>query len=106
MTLRRRAGAMDMMSSVARSFSTAAVEMKKRGTYYRGNAGQYEVDGREAFGAIAKVGHARSRREIGMRTQVVLERAEELLRIALDQELGPVPPLLSNTDAFESELAG
>lgn len=106
MTLRRRAGAMDMMSSVARSFSTAAVEMKKRGTYYRGNAGQYEVDGREAFGAIAKVGHARSRREIGMRTQVVLERAEELLRIALDQELGPVPPLLTNTDAFETELAG
>jgi len=106
MTLRRRAGAMDMMSGVARSFAMAAVEMKKRGTYYRQNADHFEVDGREAFGAIARVGHPRSRKEIGERTTVVLERAQALLLSALDGDLGPVPPLLNKTDVFETELAG
>lgn len=103
-TLRRRQGAMEMMTSVAKSFATAADEMQKRGTYYRKNADHYEVDGREAFGAIAKVGHPRSRREIGQRTAVVLERAEELLRQALDDDWGPVERLVRQGDAFATEL--
>jgi flavin-dependent dehydrogenase len=103
-TLRRRQGAMEMMTSVAKSFGTAATEMQKRGTYYRKNADHYEVDGREAFGAIAKVGHPRTRREIGQRTTVVLERAEELLRLALDDDWGPVERLVKQGDAFATEL--
>jgi flavin-dependent dehydrogenase len=105
MVLRRRAGAMDMMSSVAKSFATAAQVMMERGTYYRNNADHFEVDGREAFGAIAKVGHARSRKEIGQRTTVVLQRAEELLSIALDGEWGPVEKLVKQGDVFAAELA-
>ena len=105
MTLRRRAGAMEMMTSVARCFRAAAEEMQKRGTYYRGNADRYEVDGREAFGAIAKVGHPRTRREIAERTNVVIRRAQELLLAALDQDMGSVPPLYTKSDAFETELS-
>lgn len=103
-TLRRRAGAMEMMTSVARSFATAADEMKKRGTYYRRNQGAYEVDGREAFGAFANVGMDRSRREIAARTARVLERADELLSVALDGEYGPVERLVRTGDTLRAEL--
>jgi hypothetical protein len=103
--LRRRQGAMDMMTTAARAFGTAATEMMRRGTYYRGNRGQYEVDGREAFGAIANVGADRTRRQISERTTAVLTRAQELLAIALDDDLGPVEPLLRAADVFEAEMA-
>ena len=104
--LRRREGAMEMMTSVARSFSVAAQEMMRRGTYYRKNRDCYEVDGRSAFGAFADVGKDRSRREIAARTAVVLERAQELLSVALDGDLGPVEPLVRKGDVLQAELAG
>ncbi len=104
MALRRRQGAMEMMSSVAQSFSTAASEMMRRGTYYRKNEGHFEVDGREAFGAFANVGADRSRREIAARTTHVLEHAEQLLSTALDGDFGPVPHLVGSASVLETAL--
>ncbi len=102
--LRRRQGAMEMMTAVGRSFSTAAAEMMKRGTYYRNNRGCFEVDGRAAFGAFGNVGAPRTRREIAMRTSVVLQRAEELLAVALDDDFGPVEHLVRAGDVITAEL--
>lgn len=102
--LRRRQGAMDMMTSVGRSFATAAAEMMRRGTYYRNNQGSFEVDGRAAFGAFANVGAPRTRREIAMRTSAVLQRTEELLSIALDHDFGPVEHLVRKADALAAEI--
>jgi hypothetical protein len=102
--LRRRQGAMEMMTAVSRSFQMAAAEMMKRGTYYRGNKGLYEVDGRAAFGAFGNVGAPRTRREISMRTNVVLQRTEELLAIALDNDFGPVEHIVRAGDAIMAEI--
>ncbi len=106
MALRRRAGAMEMMTSVGKSFATAAAEMMKRGTYYRNNSGCYEVDGRAAFGAFGNVGADRTRREIAARTNVVLQRADELLSVALDHDFGPVEHLVRAGDVLEAEAGG
>ena len=97
---------MEMMTGVSRSFAAAAQEMMRRGTYYRKNSGCYEVDGREAFGAFANVGKDRTRREIAMRTSVVLQRADELLALALDHDFGPVEHLVRSGDVLEAELSG
>lgn len=104
MALRRRAGAMEMMTSVGKSFATAAAEMMRRGTYYRNNRDCFEVDGRAAFGAFGNVGAERTRREISMRTSVVLQRAEELLSVALDGDFGPVEHLVRAGDVLTAEL--
>jgi flavin-dependent dehydrogenase len=102
--LRRRKAALDMMTSVGKSFATAAQEMHRRGTYYRKNSGHYTLDGRHAYGVLTEVGKERSRREINARTEEVLAHTEELLSVALDHDYGPVPRLVRPGDLFADAL--
>lgn len=102
--LRRRRAALEMMTSVGRSFALAGEEMHRRGTYFRKNQGHHTLDGRFAFGVLTEVGRERSRREINERTEEVLARTEELLSAALDHDFGSVPRIVRPSELFADAL--
>ncbi|MEM9191872.1 MAG: FAD-dependent monooxygenase [Myxococcota bacterium] len=109
-TLRKRMYGLEMMSNFGRLFRAGADEMLRRGTYYRGNAGNAQLEGRTAFGVLADVGQGRHRREIAERNEAIFARTEKILREALDQDPTGVEAFLpshqSSPDVFSSLAAG
>ena len=104
--LRRKGYVIEAMRNFNRFFRGAAEEMKQKKTYWRGNLGNWVLNGVQAFGVPSDLGMPRSHKDMNDRTALIFNRAREGVLELLKNEstepfrLGPQVPRSAATDAL------
>ncbi len=89
--LRRKDYVLDAMRNFNRFFRSAADEMKAKKTYWRGNLGNWVLNGVQAFGVPSDLGMPRSHKDMNDRTALIFNRAREnVLALLADESTAPV----------------
>lgn len=81
--LRRKDYVMESMRNFNRFFRAAADEMMKNGTYYRGNLGNWVLNGIQAFGVPDRLGVDRSNKDMNDKTAMIFNKAYESVHTLL-----------------------
>jgi flavin-dependent dehydrogenase len=88
--LRRKSYVIEMMRNFNRFFAGAADEMKQKKTYWRGNLGNWVMNGIQAFGVPERLGVDRSHKEMNDRTSFIFNGArQEVLKLLADESTVP-----------------
>ncbi|MCS6856189.1 MAG: NAD(P)/FAD-dependent oxidoreductase [Sandaracinaceae bacterium] len=88
--LRRKDLVLQALRNFNRFFRKAAREMMMKGTYWRGNLGNWVLNGVQAFGVPEKIGIPRSHREINEKTELIFNKAREgVLRLLANEDPTP-----------------
>ncbi len=88
--LRRKGYVLEAMRNFNRFFHGAALEMQKKGTYYRGNLGNWVLNGTQAFGVPAQLGLPRTNKDTNDRTELIFNKAREgVLRLLANEDPTP-----------------
>ncbi|HJL26611.1 MAG TPA: hypothetical protein RMH80_30615, partial [Polyangiaceae bacterium LLY-WYZ-15_(1-7)] len=95
--LRRKDWVMQALTNFGDLFSGAAAEMQKRGTYFRGNTGEFRLKGRKSFGVMEEIGKKRSRREVNARNEEIFQKTQAMVAQALDGDGELVEWLMSGS---------
>ena len=95
--LRRKDWVMQALTNFGDLFSRAAAEMQKRGTYFRGNTGEFRLKGRKSFGVMEEIGKKRSRREVNARNEEIFQKTQAMVAQALDGDGELVEWLMSGS---------
>lgn len=89
-TLRRKDYVLEAMGNFNRFFHGAALEMQKKGTYYRGNLGNWVLNGTQAFGVPAQLGLPRTNKDANDRTELIFNKAREgVLKLLANEDPTP-----------------
>jgi flavin-dependent dehydrogenase len=102
--LRRKEYVLEAMRNFNRFFRAAADEMKQKKTYWRGNLGNWVLNGVHAFGVPSDLGMPKSHKEINDRTAAIFNHAREGVLSLLANEdptpyrRGPHEPRMLKTD--------
>lgn len=88
--LRRKDYVIEAMRNFNRFFRSAADEMLKKGTYWRGNLGNWVLSGVEAFGVPEKLGVPRSHKDMNDKTEAIFNEAREnVMQLLRDESTEP-----------------
>ena len=74
---RRKSYVIEAMRNFNRFFRNAADEMKAKKTYWRGNLGNWVLNGVQAFGVPSDLGMPRTHKEMNDRTAFIFNKARE-----------------------------
>ena len=96
--LRRKSWGLQTMEGYRALFIRAADELRKRGTYHRGNTGHRALDGRSTFGVLEPVGIPRKRREVNARSEEIFDQTTKAIGALFDGDLGFLDDLMSGGD--------
>ena len=78
------------MRNFNRFFRSAALEMKAKGTYFRGNQGNWVLNGAQAFGVPSQLGLPRTNKDINEKTEQIFNKAREgVLKLLANEDPTP-----------------
>jgi len=81
---RRKTYVIEAMRNFNRFFRNAADTMKQNKSYWRGNLGNWVLNGVQAFGVPSDLGMPRSHKEMNDRTALIFNKAREGVMALLD----------------------
>ena len=88
--LRRKDYVLEAMRNFNRFFRGAAEEMQRKGTYWRGNLGNYVLNGAQAFGVPPQLGLPRTNRDANDKTELIFNKAREgVLKLLANEDPTP-----------------
>lgn len=88
--LRRKTYVLEAMRNFNRFFRSAALEMKAKGTYWRGNQGNWVLNGAQAFGVPSQLGLPRTNKDINEKTEQIFNKAREgVLKLLANEDPTP-----------------
>lgn len=88
--LRRKDYVLEAMRNFNRFFRAAADEMTQKKTYWRGNLGNWVLNGVQAFGVPDFLGQPRTHKDLNDRTQTIFNRAyENVHKLLADESTEP-----------------
>jgi hypothetical protein len=88
--LRRKEYVLEAMRNFNHFFRSAAQEMQAKGTYWRGNLGNWVLNGAQAFGVPPQLGLPRTNRDTNDKTELIFNKAREgVLKLLANEDPTP-----------------
>lgn len=88
--LRRKDYVIEAMRNFNRFFRGAALEMQAKGTYWRGNIGNWVLNGAQAFGVPPQLGLPRTNKDANDKTELIFNKAREgVLKLLANEDPTP-----------------